>query len=322
MVKLFKNAWLLVKESGKEWPADRAPRLGAALSYYTVFSIAPVLLLVISVLGLFLGREAAQGQIFHELSGVLGPDAAAAVQTAIAKSAGHKGGVLATVIGALTVLLGATGVMIELQGALNQVWKVIPKPGLGVLGFIRQRLLSLALVLSFGFVLLVSLVLSAGLSAMGNWFTSIMPGWVVLGQLLNWVVSIGLITLLMGLIFKALPQARLHWRDVWIGAFVTAVLFQIGKYLIGLYIARASVASTFGAAGSLAVLLVWVYYSSQIILFGAEFTRAYANHFGSRLVPDDNAVAAPSGLPERDAAERIIKGQGTSPHPGTRPSPA
>lgn len=314
-MRWVKRVFSLLKESGKEWSADNAPRLGAALSYYTVFSLAPVLLLVISVMGLFLGREAAQGQIVDELSTILGKDGAKVVQLAIAKAGERKSSVVATVIGFATLLLGATGVMVELQGALNQVWKVIPKAGLGVKTFIRTRLLSLALVLSFGFVLMVSLVLSAGLSAVGHWLVDVMPGWTVLGYVLNWVVSIAVIAVFMALIFKLLPDAKIHWRDVWVGALVTAVLFQLGKYGIGLYIAKGSVGSTFGAAGSLAVLLVWVYYSSQIILFGAEFTRAYANRFGSHVVPEDNAVPSPAGLPERLAAERIMKGQGTSPHP-------
>jgi membrane protein len=316
-VRVLKNLWFLVRESGKEWTADKAPRLGAALSYYTVFSLAPVLLLVISVMGLFLGREAAQGQIVDELGTLLGKDGAQVVQMAIAKAGERKASVVATVIGFFTLLLGATGVMVELQGALNQVWKVIPKPGQSWKTFIRGRLLSLALVLSFGFVLLVSLVLSAGLSAMGHWMVNVMPGWTVLAYVLNWLVSILVIALFMALIFKVLPDAKVAWRDVWVGAVVTAVLFQLGKYGIGLYIAKGSVASTFGAAGSLAVLLVWVYYSSQIILFGAEFTRAYANKFGSHVVPEENAVPAPAGLPERLAAERLMKGQGTSPHPSS-----
>lgn len=313
-MRLTKHLWFLVKESGKEWSADRAPRLGAALSYYTVFSLAPVLLLVISVMGLFLGREAAQGRIVDELSTLLGRDGASVVQLAIAKAGERKASVVATVIGFFTLLLGATGVMVELQGALNQVWKVMPRPGAGWKTFIRQRLLSLALVLSFGFVLLVSLVLSAGLSAMGHWLVDVLPGWTVLAYALNWLVSIAAIALFMALIFKVLPDAKVAWRDVWVGAAVTAVLFQVGKYLIGLYIAKGTVGSTFGAAGSLAVLLVWVYYSSQIILFGAEFTRVFANRFGSRVVPEKDAMPAPA-LPERVAAERFLEGRGTSPEP-------
>lgn len=303
----------MVKETFTEWSNDNAPRLGAALSYYTIFSLAPVLILVIAVSGIFLGREAAQGQIVDELSGVFGKEAAELVQSAVVKAGERKSGILASVLGLLTLLIGATGVMIELQGALNTVWKVIPKPGRGLKGFIKDRVLSLALVLSLGFLLLVSLVASAGLEAMSKWMGGFLPGWVVLGYVLNYGVSIGVIALLMAMIFKVLPDAKVAWKDVWIGAGVTSVLFHAGKYAIGLYIGRASVASAFGAAGSLAVLLVWIYYSSQIILLGAEFTRAYANRFGSHVVPDDNAVEAPHAEPQRLAAEIAMKKQATAP---------
>lgn len=322
-MKAMRKAWDLVKETFSEWSSDQGPRLGAALSYYTVFSLAPVLLIVISVAGLVYGRQAVEGRIVTQLRDLLGPQGAQLVQSALARASAHKAGVVSTIVGVGTLILGATGVMVELQGALNQVWKVIPRPGQAVRSFVRQRLLSLALVLSFGFVLLVSLAFSAALAALGGWLGSFMPESVVLGHLLNWVVTVAIITLLMALIFKVLPDAKVAWRDVWIGSFVTAVLFQIGKFLIGLYIGKASVASTFGAAGSLAVLLVWVYYSAQIALLGAEFTRAWANRLGSRIVPESNAVPAPSAVPERIAAQRLLEGKGTSPTPrGPTPSRA
>jgi membrane protein len=318
----FSKAWRLVKQSFSEWSDDNAPRLGAALSYYTVFSLAPLLLLVISIAGLFWGREAAQGQVFGQIAGLIGRESAETVQTALAEI--HKkqsGSIISTILGFVTLLVGATGVMMELQGALNVVWKVVPKPGNGVLRAIRQRLLSLGLILTFGFLLLVSLVLSAALHVLGEWMSGVMPGWVIVAHVINNVVAIGVVTLLFALLFKLLPDAKVAWRDVWIGALVTAVLFTIGKFGIGLYLGQATVSSTFGAAGSLAVLLVWVYYSSQILLLGAEFTRAYANSHGSLVVPDANAVPAPSDPHDRRVIEQALE-KGRAEHPQGPPSRA
>jgi membrane protein len=314
--RVLKKGWAIVKETFSEWSSDNAPRLGAALSYYTVFSLAPILILVIAVTGVFLGHDAAQGKIVGSLESIIGHESALTIQNAIAKSSEHKSGLMATAIGLVTLILGASGVMIELQGALNTVWKVMPKPGAGVRRFLRSRLLSLALVITLGFLLLVSLVMSAALEGVVHFLGGFVARWVVLGYLINYGVSIGVITLFFALMFKALPDAKVAWKDVWIGALLTSVLFHVGKYLIALYIGRASVASTFGAAGSLAVLLVWIYYSSQIVLLGAEFTRAYANSVGTRVVPDENAVEAPHAAPERLAAEKAAKlGQQPQPQP-------
>jgi membrane protein len=308
-MKIWRNGWTLIKETFSEWFADKAPRLGAALSYYTVFALAPVLLVVIAVAGLVLGPEAAQGKIVEQLSGLLGEDAASIVQTMLVNANRRGTGVMATVIGIATLLVGATGVMVELQAALNTVWKVIPKPGQAVKMLIRSRLIGLGLVLSMGFLLLVSLVISAALAAVSEWLSDIVPEWLVLGYLINYGISIFVIALFFALIFKVLPDAKVSWHDVWIGAFVTSLLFHLGKFLIGLYLGQASVASAFGAAGSLAVLLVWVYYSAQIVLLGAEFTRSYANRFGSHVVPEEHAVEAPHGAEERLAAERSLHDQ-------------
>jgi membrane protein len=325
-VKALRNIWMLTREATSEWAADRAPRLGAALSYYTVFSLAPVLILAIAVAGLFLGREAAQGEIVNYLTGTFGRDTAEVIQSALVKASEQKAGIIASIIGVITLLIGATGVMVELQGALDTVWKVMPRPGRGVRGFIKDRLLSLALVLTLGFLLLVSLVMSAALEAVSKWLGGMLPAWLILGYVLNYGVSLGVVALFLALIFKVLPDAKVAWKDVWIGATVTSVLFHLGKYLIALYIGRASVASAFGAAGSLAVLLVWIYYSSQIVLLGAEFTRAYANHFGSKVVPDEHAIPAPHAPEQRLAAQQDLDEAHASkaPAPGahTRPSPA
>jgi len=242
-----------------------------------------------------------------QLEGLLGHDSAAVVQTMLAKASQRGSGVIAIVAGLVTLLIGATGVVIELQDAINTVWKVIPKPGRGIRGLIRDRLLSVGLILSFGFLLLVSLVISAGLEFIGSVLGRAIPGWVILGYILNYGVSLMAIAALVAMIFKILPDAHVAWKDVWIGAFVTSVLFHMGKYLIGLYVGRASVGSAFGAAGSLAVLLVWIYYSAQLILLGAEFTRCYATRFGHCVVATKGAIAAPETPLARLAAEKQLK---------------
>ena len=261
--------WQLVKDAVAAWVDDKAPRLGAALSYYTVFALAPLLLVVIAVAGMVFGRQAAEGRLLAQLAQLVGVDAASALQAMLAKAALHGGGAIATVIGLVTLGVGATGVVVELQDALNTVWKVVPKPGRGIRGLIRDRLLSVGVVLGFGFLLIVSLVASAGLAAAGTVMRGWLPGWMILGYVLNYGVSIGVIGVMLAMIFKVLPDVKISWSDVWIGAFVTSALFHIGKFLIGLYVGKASVGSTFGAAGSLAVLLVWIYYTSQLVLLGA-----------------------------------------------------
>ncbi len=321
MRRIWGKTWPVVKDTFSEWSTDKCPRLGAALSYYTVFSLAPVLIMAIAIAGLFLGHDAAQGKIVDELSGMLGTEAAKLLQAAVLKSSEHQAGVWATIVGLATLLVGATGVMVELQDALNTVWKVLPKPGASVKRFVRARILALALVLTLGFLLLVSLVLSAGLEVFVKWAGSWLPKWVALGYILNYVVGVGVIALFFALLFKWLPDAKVAWKDVWFGALVTSILFHVGKYLIALYIGRASVASTFGAAGSLAVLLVWIYYSSQILLLGAEMTRAYSNRYGSHVVPDENAIPAPHAAPERLAVEKHIKEADKAIKQG-RPSPS
>jgi membrane protein len=290
-MKFFKIAWQLLKQTFSEWLNDKAPRLGAALSYYTIFSLAPVLILVISIAGLAFGKDAAQGRIVSELQGMLGSQGAAVVQTMLQKASHPGTGIISTVIGLVTLLIGATGVLIELQDALNTIWKVAAKPGGGIKTLVRERLLSFGLILVFGFLLLVSLVMSAALAAVGGKLSNLIPGWVILGYVLNYVVSLGVITTLIAMIYKILPDVEMQWRDVWVGAFATSVLFQVGKFLIGLYVGKAGVASPFGAAGSLAVLLVWIYYSSQIIFLGAEFTRIWALRRGSPMKPSEGAVS-------------------------------
>src|SRR5688500_8908009 len=259
----------LAKQTSEAWSDDKAPKMGAALSYYTIFSLAPLLVVIIAVAGFVFGEDAARGRIVDQLTGVLGVDGAVMVQTMIQKASEPRAGILATVLGLVTLLLGATGVMMELHDDLNTIWKVTPASKRGWRGTVRDRLLSFSVVLGFGFLLIVSLVLSVGLAAAGDRLNDMIPGWVLLAYALNYGLSILVVPALMGTIFVLLPDVRIAWRDVWIGALVTSLLFHVGKLLIGLYLGKAGVGSPFGAAGSLAVLLVWIYYTSQVFLMGA-----------------------------------------------------
>ena len=281
----------LFKQTASEWMEDDAPSLGAALAYYTVFSLAPLMTIAIAMAGFFFGKEAAQGQIFDELRVLLGEEGGKAVEEMVqSANAQPTAGVVATIISVIMLLFGASGVFGQLQASLNAIWGVKAKPGRGVLGLIKDRLLSFGFTLVVGFLLLVSLLLTAGMALMADWIGGLMPGSEALAYILNIVLSLSMITLLFATIFKFLPDAKIAWHDVWIGAFLTALLFTIGKFALGIYLGKSGVASSYGAAGSLIVLLLWVYYSSQILFFGAEFTQVYANRFGSRVAPADNAV--------------------------------
>jgi membrane protein len=284
--------WSLLKETFTKWSADRAPRLGAALSYYTVFSLAPLLVLIIAIAGLVFGKEAAQESMMAQIESLVGPQSAAAIQQMLEIAQKPSSGVFASGIAIGTLLLGASGVFAQLQDALNAVWGVEPKAGRGIWGAIKDRFFSFMAVLGTGFLLLVSLVLSAALAAIGKMFQGLLPGQEAVLHVANFAVSFGVITLLFAMMFKLLPDAKVAWRDVWIGAGLTSLLFTIGKFLIGMYLGKADVGSAYGAAGSLVILLVWVYYSSQILLYGAEFTAVYANRYGSRIVADEQASAA------------------------------
>lgn len=285
-----KSGFGLIKESFKEWKEDGALELGASLAYYTIFSLAPMLLIVTGVAGMVWGREAVQGQLVSQMQGLVGAQGAQAIQTMIANAGKHGSGVLATVIGFVTILFGATGVFAQLQNALNRIWDVKPKPGGGVWGFVRTRLLSFGMILGIGFLLLVSLVLSAAAASIDQWAEGLGGAGHVLVRVLSFAVAFGITTFLFAMIYKFLPDVKIQWRDVWIGAVVTALLFTVGKFLIGFYLAKSTVASTYGAAGSLVILLLWAYYSAQIVFLGAEFTQVYASRYGSKIEPADNAV--------------------------------
>jgi membrane protein len=287
------TAWSLLKDTYTEWSEDKASRLAASLAYYTAFSIAPLVILTIAIAGFFFGEEAVSGQLNAQLTGTLGQQGADAVTGMVAAANQQEAaGIVATIIGIATLLFGASGVFVGLQDALNTIWGVAPRPDLGIWTTIRQRFLSFGMILVIGFVLLVSLVVSAALGAVtgavDQAISSPLLGYV--WSAVNFVVSFGVITLLFALIYKVLPDATVAWGDVWIGAGVTALLFTIGKALLSLYLGNAAVASSYGAAGSLIVLLLWVYYSAQILFFGAEFTQVYAKRFGSQIKPTENAV--------------------------------
>lgn len=281
----------LLKETFFEWQQDKASNLAASLAYYTVFSLTPLLLIAISVAGIIFDEAAARGEIVNQIKSLVGTQGAEAIEVAIdnANKPGSSGGI-ASIISILVLLFGASGVFAQLQEALNTVWNVKAKPGKGVWGFIRKRFLSFSVVLVICFLLLISLVFSAALSAFNQLGSNFLPGFDILWQIFNIAISLGIITLLFALMYKYLPDAKISWKDVWVGAMITALLFTVGKWGLGLYLGRASFASTYGAAGSLVIVLAWVYYSTQILLFGAEFTQVYARRYGSRIVPDEHAV--------------------------------
>jgi membrane protein len=300
----LRSVYELVRDAGLAWWNHKAPRLGAALAFYTALSLSPILLIVIAVSGLVFGEEAAQGQIVDQLSGLVGTEGGKAIEAMVANAWSPTTNVIAVIVGVITLLVGATGVFAELQDALNTIWDVEPPAGNGVWVFLKDRLLSLAMILSLGFLLLVSLVVSAALSALTIWFGSLVPAhWQVVMHAANLILTFGVTVTMFALIFKFLPDVRLAWSDVWIGAAITAVLFMVGKYLIGLYLGMGAVGSAYGAAGSFVVLLLWIYYSTLILLFGAEFTQLYANRFGYGLAPAPGAMHLKRTTPARQLQE-------------------
>jgi membrane protein len=276
-----REMWSLFKQAVRAWSDDYAPSMGAAISYYMLFSIAPLFLIVIAVAGWFFGDEAARGELTAALQGLMGEEGAKAVEEMIGNASKPKGGMLATVIGVAVLILGATTVFGELQNSLDRIWRAPAREKVsGLWRLLRARLLSIGMVLGIAFLLMVSLVFDALLQSLGRMWG--MGAWEALAQAVNTVLGFALTTTVFALIYKLIPRAKIEWHDVWVGAAVTAVLFTVGKFLIGVYIGRSAVASSFGAAGSLAVVMIWVYYSAQIFLLGAEFTWVYAHAHGSR----------------------------------------
>ena len=305
--------WSMIKATMTAWIDDYAPSMGAALSYYTVFSLAPLLVIVISVAGLIFGADAVRGAIFFQIDGLMGAEAAKAIQDLLGSVAKPSTGILGTVLGVVVLLIGATTVFGELQDALDRIWRAPARTkASGWVTLVRTRILSFGMILGIAFLLMVSLVTGAGIAALGKWWGGWFEGWEVLAQIINAVVGFVMTTAVFALIYKLMPRVKVSWGDVWVGATVTALLFTVGRFLISLYIGKTGVASGFGAAGSVAVIFVWVYYSAQVFLVGAEFTWVYAQRFGSRRhraepTPEESPVPPP--IPKRSE-------EGT-PDPGT-----
>ena len=299
----LKQIWRLLKETFKEWNDDNASRLAAALSYYTIFSLAPLLIIAIAIAGAVFGDEAASGEIVKQIQGLVGKAGAEVIQTALQNAQKPDTRNFASIISIGVLLFGASNVFAQIQDALNTIWEVEPKPGRSFLLTLRKRFVSFAMVAGVGFLLLVSLIVNTALEAMLKYFNNLLPGFDWLWQVGNFAISFAVITLLFAFIYKFIPDAKIAWNDVWIGSAMTSLLFVIGKYLLGLYLGNSSFGSAYGAAGSLIVLLAWINYAAQIIFFGAEFTQVYASKYGSRIEPDDNSRK----VPEADRASQGMK---------------
>lgn len=279
---MIKKFLLLIKTTVIAWDDDYAPSMGAALAFYTLFSIAPLLLIVLSVTGFVFGAEAARGEIAEQLQNLMGEQSALTVQALLQNASKPTDGLLATIIGVLLLLIGATSVFGELQSALDRIWRAPERPPMsGIISFLRSRLLSFGMIFGIGFILMVSLIFNAALLVVSQWW-SVQFKWIIILNSVNLVFSFVMTTAMFALIYKYIPSVKIRWGEVWIGALITAALFTVGKFLIGLYMTKSAVASGFGAAGSVVAILVWVYYSAQIFLLGAEFTWAYSTLYGSR----------------------------------------
>jgi membrane protein len=281
--------WKVLKATISEWIDDNAARVAASLAFYTLLSLAPLVILTIALAGVVLGEDAARDRIIHEVGQLVGPAGASTINAVVSSAHESNDGVLSTVVGLVVLFIGASGVFGEMQYALNTIWGVKPKKTSGLMLLVRERVFSFAMVIAVAFLLLVSLVVSAVLAAVGRFMAGSLPGGDTLWQVVNVVLSIGVITLLFGLIYKVVPDVDVRWRDVAVGALVTAVLFTIGKQLLGLYLGKSGVASAYGAAGSIVALVIWVYYSSQLVFLGAEFTQVYARTFGREIKPSKHA---------------------------------
>ena len=280
----------LLKETFSEFMSDNAMRLSAALAYYSVFSLAPLLIIAISIAGAVFGEKAAQGAIEGQLSDSLGEESASAIQEMISGSHASGDSVLMTIVGVAILLVTASGVFSQLKDAMNTVWEITPKPGFSLGRLLKGKLAALSIVLVIGFLLLISLALSTTVAALTDWIGSQLPVPGFIFQIFTFLFSVAITTLLFATIFKVLPDAQIEWQDVWRGAFITAILFSLGKIALALYLGREATSSTYGAAGSLILLLSWVYYSANILLFGAEFTQVYAKQRGRTIAPAANAT--------------------------------
>lgn len=302
----------MIKDTFQGWIDDKAPRIAAALAYYTIVSMAPLLIIVVAISSLIFGQEAVRNQVLLQVQGMVGSQGADAFRTIMENVSVSRCGLVASIPGLITLIFGATGAFVELKDALNTIWNIEPRPGMGIIATIKDRIVSITLVMGTAFLLLVSLVISAALAAFGTFLRGIAP-YIALVQTVNFIISFIVITLIFAAIYRFVPDAKVAWSDVWIGAAATSLLFTIGKYLIGLYLGKTTLVSAYGAAGSLVVILIWVYYSAQIFLLGAEFTRVYATQVGSRITPKADAVATqnPRASPSVSSTKRISQGSGT-----------
>lgn len=282
----------LLKKTVKEWQEDKASRLAAALSYYTIFSLPPLLIISLAIVGQFYNQQAAQEQILAQATSVVGQTGGEAIGQILENAGDPTLSSAAAIISIIVLLFGASGVFNQLQDAMDTIWDVEPKPGRGIWGTVKDRFFSFTMVLGVGFLFLVSLILSTVVTAVSNFVTDLTPGTIAAANIFDFIFSFAIMTLLFALIFKVIPDVKISWKDVWLGAVVTALLFTIGKWAISFYLGQSAPASTYGAAGSLIVLLLWVYYSAQILFLGAEFTQVYARRFGDASQPAENAVRA------------------------------
>jgi membrane protein len=289
---VFVTGFNIFKETLRQWLDDKAPQLGAALAYYTVFSLAPLILVLLAILGLIFRHDPAGAwqKVTEQLSYFLDRSAIDVIQSIAQKASQTNKSIWATIIGVALALFGASGVFGQLQDSLNTIWGVKAKPGAGIWGFVRNRFLSFAMVGGICFLLLVSMTIESLLEGFSHYVQTLLPGGIVIAVAVYLLFDFAIVVLVLAVIFKILPDAKIRWRDVWIGAVITALLFALGKWALGLYLGSGSAASAYGAASSLITLLLWVYYSSQILLFGAEFTQVYADYFGARVLPDEHAV--------------------------------
>lgn len=316
----LKGIWKVLKTSFKGFGEDKVPKLSGSLAYYTVFSMGPLLIVLIYLSGYILGREAVEGTIYNQMNDFVGPDAALQIQEIVKNAALNDSGPMAVTIGIITLLIGATTVFAEMQDSINTIWNLKTKPKRALLIMLMNRLLSFGVVVSLGFLLLVSLGVSAIVAVLGKSLAGWLPGvGPIVLYVINFLVSFGIVTLLFAVIFKVLPDAKIQWKWVWPGAIATGILFLIGKFLISFYIGTSDIGSTYGAAGSLAIIIVWIYFSSMILYFGAEFTKAYVLQYGGEIKPNkyavtmkkmeietgDKSVQEATDLHPHDAAEMI-----------------
>jgi membrane protein len=290
--------WIITKETVTAWINDNAPSMGAAIAYYTLFSIAPLLIIATAIAGLFFGEEAARGEIFERIRGVLGQEAALAIQGLVKSASAPAESFFALLTGIVAMMIGATAVFAELQSAMDRIWHLpVDEQASGILGTIRARLLPLGMVLAVACLLLLSLMVSAAISALGALWSVMFGGWELVLQIVNIIVSVVLMTGIFAMIYRFLPRVNVSWGDVWMGAAITALLIVVGNFFIGLYIGKSGVASSFGAAGAFVALLVWVYYSAQVFLLGAEFTRIHSHRFTARRLETASTNSQrPNGL--------------------------